>query len=377
VKIFIGISLFLILFFSFQNEKGKITRMNIPSILGEIDNITSQVINFKDTIPNDTLLIYSDINNYPVKYSRKITVDVCVDSECRMVNIDLFWNITGRYLGFELPAGEFLSKTEHNHFNEIEYDRLHSLLADPRSALANYSLNELVPETDSSKLYLDAVSSATISAVLDYIVEGAVYTTYTLWHIVYGSTKREIEKLTTARLDSKLILKILESNNIDDKIWVLNHILDSVIITPELQNKLLEIISDSDIYLAERSLNALKTNALTDSVQLKLINIFNSTGFLLKRLIIGKLQQAPELSSEVAAILSSQLNKMNGTLVKSTLELFKLHNVNSETVTMQIAELLKNENRYIAKQAFDYLNGIDNLSKKTLKKVKKYKRQLQ
>jgi len=377
VKIFIGISLFLILFFSFQNEREKITRMNFPSVSGEIDKITPQVIDFKDTISNDTLLVYSDINNCPVKYSRKITVDVCVDSECRMVNINLFWNVTGRYLGFELPAGEFLSKTEHDPFNKVEYDRLHSLLADPLSALANYSLNELVPETDSSRLYIDAVSSATISAVLDYIVEGAVYTTYTLWHIVYGSTKREIEKLTTTKLNSELVLKILESNNNDDKIWVLNHISNSVKITPELQNKLMEIISGSDIYLAERSLNALKPDALTDSVQFELINIFNNTEFLLKRLIIGKLKQAPELSDEVATIISSQIKTMNGALVKNTLELFKLHNVNSETVIIQIAKLLKNENRYIAKQAFDYLNGTDNLNKKTLKKVEKYKKQLQ
>jgi len=351
--------------------------MNVPSVSGEIDNITSQVVDFKDTIPGNTLLVYSDINNYPVKYSRKIVVGVCVASECRMVKIELFWNITGRYLGFELPAGEFLSKTEHNPFNEVEYDRLHSLLADPLSALANYSLNELVPVTDSSKIYIDAVSSATISAVLDYIVEGAVYTTYTLWHIVYGATKREIEKLTTTKLNSKLVLKILKSNNIDDEIWVLNHISNSVKITPELQNKLMEIISGSDIYLAERSLNAFKHNTLTDSVQFELINIFNNTGFLLKRLIIGKLKQASELSSEVATIFSSQIKTMNGTLVKSTLELFKLNNVNSEKVIMQIAELLKNENRYIAKQAFDYLNGIDNMNKKTLKKVEKYKRRLQ
>ncbi len=60
---------------------------------------------------------------------------------------------------------------------------------------------------------------------------------------------------------------------------------------------------------------------------------------------------------------------MNGTFVKSTLELFKLHNINSEKVLEQIAELLKNKNRYIAKQAFDYLNGVDNLNKKTSKKM--------
>ncbi len=315
MKIFIGISLFFILLLSFQNEKKKIRRMNTSTISGEIDKIVPQTIDFKDTIPNDTLLIYFDTENCPVKYSRKIIVGVCVDSECRLVNIELFWNITGRYLGFELHKGEFLSKTEHSPFKPEDYDLLHKLLSDPLSALAHYSIEELVPASDSTKIEIDVVSSATISAVLDYIVEGAVYTTYTLWHIVYGPTKREIEKLTIGKLNSELILKILDSNNLDDKIWVLNHIPNSVEITPELQNKFMEMIAGNDIYLAERSLNALKPESLTDDIQIKLINAFTETGFLLKRMIIQKLKQAPQLNIEVTTTLSSQLITMNGTLV--------------------------------------------------------------
>ncbi len=374
MKIFIGISFFLILFFSFQNETKRITRIGKSTIPGEIYKTVSQIIDFKDTIPSDTLLIHLNKNNTPVEYSRKIVVGVCVDSECRLVNIELFWNITGRYLGFELPGNEFLSKTKHNPFNEAEYNRLHSLLADPFSALANYSLNELVPETDSSKTYIDAVSSATISAVLDYIVEGAVYTTYTLWHIIYGSTKHEIEKLTIKNLNSELVLKILESDNFEDRIWVLNHIPNKMEITSALQTNLLAIISGSDIYLAERSLNTLNPEDLTDSIQIKLMAIFSNTDFLRKRMIINKLKEAPKLASDVVLNLSSELETMNGSLVKSTLELLKQHNINSEVVVIQIAELLNSENRYIAKQAFNYLKEMDNLNKKTLKKIDKYKR---
>ncbi|NOR74597.1 MAG: hypothetical protein GQ525_05515 [Draconibacterium sp.] len=350
--------------------------MNQSYASSEIEQIESISANIKDTIPNKIILIHINGNDIPVKYSRKIVVGVCIDDECRLVNIELFWNITGRYLGFELPEGEFLSKTEHSPFQPYDYDLLHKLLGDPLSALAHYSIDELVPASDSTKIDIDAVSSATISAVLDYIVEGAVYTTYTLWHIVYGSSKREIEKLTIGKLNSELILKILDSNNLDDKIWVLNHIPNSVKITPELQNKFMEMISGKDIYLAERSLNALKPEFLTDDIQIKLLNAFNETGLLLKRMIIQKLKQAPLLNIEVTTTLSSQLITMNGTLVKSTLELFKLHKINSEKVLEQIAELLKNDNRYIAKQAFDYLNGVDNLNKKTSKRVERYHKKM-
>ncbi len=377
MKLLSGILLVFILIFSFQNKRENIRRMNQPSISSKITKVVPQIIDFKDTIPNDTLLIHLTENCIPVNYSRKIVIGVCIESKCRLVNIELFWNITGRYLGFELPENEFLSKTEHDPFSAVEYDRLHILLADPLSALANYSLDELVPANESLEIKVDAVSSATIAAVLDYIVEGAVYTTYTLWHIVYGSTKREIENLTAKKLNSELVLKILESDNLEDKIWVLNHFSSKMKITPELQNKLLRIISGTDVYLAERSLNVLRPVSLTDDIQIELIRIFNDTGFLQKRLIFQKLGKVPELNSNVVTYFSSELKTMNGTLVKSTLELFKSHNINSGTVLMQIAELLKNNNRYIAKQAFNYLKDIDNLNKKTYKKVERYKKRIQ
>ncbi|MCK5730478.1 MAG: hypothetical protein KAH68_05355 [Draconibacterium sp.] len=44
-------------FLSFQNEKNIISRMNTSTISGGIYKIAPQIIDFKDTIPNDTLII--------------------------------------------------------------------------------------------------------------------------------------------------------------------------------------------------------------------------------------------------------------------------------------------------------------------------------
>ena len=127
MKITGGILLFFLLVFSFQNEKEAIERIDPPGIDLEIEKVVPFYTDIKDTIPNDTLLIYFDKNENPVKYSRKIITGVCIDGECRLVNIELFWNTTGRYLGFKLPKGEFLSKTEHDPFKSADYNRLHEL----------------------------------------------------------------------------------------------------------------------------------------------------------------------------------------------------------------------------------------------------------
>ncbi|NQU55239.1 MAG: hypothetical protein HQ522_22195 [Bacteroidetes bacterium] len=348
--------------------------MSQPIFSGEVQKTVAYTNPINDTIPGDTLFIHYNLNEAPVMYSRPIITSVCIDGECRLVNIELFWNITGRYLGFELPKGEFLSKTKHAPFNAKEYDRLHNLLGDPLSALANYSMKDLATPNDSTKTKVDAVSSATIAAVLNYIVEGAVYTTYTLWHITYGETKRTIEKLTSQKLNSELVLRILESNNLKDKVWVLNHISDKMKISPELLQKLMETISGKDIYLVERSLNALKPEVLTDDLQLKLATIFENSGFLQKRLIIQKLKETKQLSPEVVQLFSLAMNNMNGTLVKTTLELFKIHKIEVEQVEAQVSELLKNKNRFIANQAYQFLNRAEIIDKRTIKTIEKYKK---
>ncbi len=375
MKLFYGIIILIPLMFSFQIEKENIERMKKPSFDDEIINIVPITIDFNDTLHNNTLLVHTNVNGIPVKYSRKLVTSVCIESECRLVNVELFWNITGRYLGYKIPAGEFLSKTKHKPFKPEEYDRLHELLSDQNSALANYSIKQLVPPLDST-MKVDAVSSATIAAVLDYIVEGAVYTTYTLWHITYGSTKREIEKLTTEKLSNDLILKILDSKNLSDQIWVLNQISNKIEITPELLEKLIEIISGNDIYLAERSLYAIKAEMVNDEIQKELISVYSNSGFLQKRLILQKLKEVSAFNIHSAEILSTELPNSNGSLIETMLDLFKAQQIKNEIISNRVAELLKNDNRFIANQAYQYLKDIHIQDKNTLRSIQKFEKKM-
>lgn len=361
--------------FSFQDITQSTSRINEPELVVAATHSIPHIINFQDTIPNDTLVEFVDKNNQPLYYSRKILTAVCVSGECRLVNIHLFWTITGRYLGFELPPGEFLSRTKHEPFVSNDYNRLNTLLSDPLSPLAHYSINELVPPVDSTKAKVDAVSSATIKAVLDYIVKGAVYTTYTLWHIVYGQTKREIENITMQQLTPQLTIQLLESKKIDDQVWALNHIPGKINIDKTLLNKLMENISGTDVYLAERSLNVLTPEILAnDSVQQQLGNIFTKSGFLQQRLILEKLKAAPSLHPVLLHQLSGQLNETNGILIKLMMDLFIRKKVNDNTVVADARQLLKNDNRYIANQALKYLESLNETDRKTERNIEKFKR---
>ena len=164
-KLFLKIVAFILFIFSFQNENEKIIRMYEPSVLKNIAEKVPRLVEFHDTLHNDTLWEHLSADNFPVKYSRKITTAVCIKGECRPVKLELFWDCTGRYLGYKIPAGEFLSKTEHVRFGDKEYDRLHEMLGNRQSALATYTYQDLAKERDTTKNGVDArvtASSITI-----------------------------------------------------------------------------------------------------------------------------------------------------------------------------------------------------------------------
>lgn len=336
----------------------------------EATHVESITVHFNDTIPGNILFINRSEEGYPVSCFRKITTGVCIDNECRILRIILYWTMTGRYLGFELPKGEFLSKTEHVEFNEEEYKKLHILLSDPYSLLANFRMDELAPK---KKIETDAVTSATISDVLAFTVEGAVYTTYTMWHLVYGNTRREIIKMTEKEMTSGLLQIILKSTNLEDRVWGLNHIWGYVQPTDKIYDLIFENIQNDNINLGQRAIEVIPPEASASlSIQLRLLNCFNLGNDELKQLILNKLHDASLLQSVTIENLASGLDKYTDPVVTDILELFTRHSVSEPNALRNIADLLQRENHFIARKAYIYLVEIDIRDKKIKQQMDLY-----
>ncbi len=368
-----GIVLILALSLFVENSKKIISRMNSPVISSAVQKIVPTLINFNDTLRSDTLFIHFNKENIPVKYSRKVICNVCINNECRLVNIELFWNITGSYLGFSLPEGEFLTKNEHEHFEKKDYTRLHNILNNPLSPLSNFKLTNLVLLSNVQQKSVDAVSSATNLSISDYVVKGAAYTTFTLWQIVYGETKQEVEKRTTQKLSSKIAIEVLSGNSLEAKKWVLKRIPENMKITLALTDKLLELISGNDIYLDETSLNALPAHLLTDEIQLKLYEIFKSSGYLKNRLIIQKLNEAPSLNNTMIRQLTTGLQNTTGTLTIDIIHLLRKHKTTDKQTIKQLSEMLNSKNRFVANETYKYLSELEIHDNKVLKRIAQYK----
>ena len=332
------------------------------------------MLDFGDDIANDTLIQYLSKEGYPISYSRHLRTGVCFDNKCRPLDVTLRWNVTGRYLGFELPDKEFLSKYDHDPFTEAEYQRLHAILTDSLSALKNFHYNEIVPKADSTYDKVDAVSGATSANVLDNVVEGAAFTTYKLWHIVYGSAQQQVEALTRQRLTPELIRLILNSTHPSDKMWALNHIRGFIQPTAALQQSVLGYIDGKDYNLTERALHSI-TSADLESPTLQgiLVQKILATNYSTQKLLVAKLKEAPTLDKKARIALAKNIGSFSGQLISDILDLF-LHHPGTDAETYRaVSDLLLVENSFISKKGYLFLNQSNSQDTFVKKRLAEYK----
>ncbi len=367
--LFIGI-----LILSGYYQSGRIQYSHPPTLQLPVVTAVDHLVDFNDDIANDTLIQYLSKEGYPISYTRHLRTGVCFDNKCRPLDITLRWNVTGRYLGFELPEKEFLSKYDHDPFSEAEYVRLHGILTDSLSALKYFHYNEIVPKADSTYEKVDAVSGATSANVLDNVVEGAAFTTYKLWHLVYGSAQRQAEALTCEKLTPELIQLILDSKHSSDKIWALNHINGFIQPTPTLQKSVLSYIDGIDYNLTERALHSISTEDLESvALQVALVQKALTTNYSTQKLLLKKLNEASALDKESRLFLAKNIGTFSGQLISDILDLF-LHHQSLDTETCRhVSELLRIENPFISKKAYSVLSKADTSDLIVKKRLTKYR----
>ena len=327
-------------------------------------------IAYKDSLSDDSLFLVKIKEHIPLHYYKNITTNVCFDSECRLLNITVFWNITGRYLGFELSKGEFLSKRDHEPFSHAEYERLNDLLADPTLPLGSVSFEKLIELPASYSV--DAISGATTADVSKMVVKGAAYTTYTLWNIVHGPTKDQVAHLTEKQLSPDLINLILKSPDTNDRVWALDRINPATALPQALSTTLLDLIAGDDFFLAYYAINAIETSHLhDDSLQIALFSIYSKADHSTRNMIVKKLMEAPYLNAELITASRKLLNSLNGKQLGDLLKLYTKHSINDLETYKAVAKILENENSFISRQAYNFLKE-SKLSDQEIKKLKRF-----
>lgn len=326
-----------------------------------------------DTLSEGFILQVQNEEGTPIFYSKDITTGVCFDGKCRLLSITLYWNITRRYLSFKLPEDEFLSKHDHEPFVESEYQKLNDLLADALLPLGDISFQELIELPEIHKDSVDGISGATSEDVSKMVVQGAAYTTYTLWNLVYGPTENVITHMTEMQLTPELSDLILNSPELSDKLWMLNRIDQSSRLEPKLTSRLLEMISDDDFYLTYNVINALSSvHFRSAALQIGLFSKYEKVSHSVQKMIIDKFMEAPFLEQEVVISSRNMLDQLNGKQLGDILKMYSAHTIYDLETCKTVAKILQNENRFISGQAYKFLELSKTTDKEIIAQIDRY-----
>lgn len=318
------------------------------------DKLVSVPIN--DSLARQEVRIGEPSRVIPVNYSMDLHTGICFDNKCRPLKIVVYWNITGRYLGFELLDEEYLSKYDHEPFTDAEYEQLHALLADPFLPLGDYAFEELVKIPDTGSEEVDGVSGATSKEVLQFVVEGAAYTTHKLWNIIHGPTRDQISLLTAERLDSYLFGEILQSADPSDQTWAAERVslLDSLddVAFKAISN----VLRDGEYFQAYLLLKSLSSDQINaDNMQLELIRLIGAVDPNIETSIIDRLLEANELSPMALDYSIGMIRRLSGPQLLRLLNLYTHHSIRDERLHMALKAVLPHDNKFVEQKVLQYL----------------------
>ena len=170
----------------------------------------------------NTIKIRSDADQTPVGYEADLNMPVCDDKLCANVYLKIYWDLAGNYSRFDTISGKALTKFDHKPFTDADYKKLDQILKDRNSTLRILEKNDLIDKSVKLRATtVDAVTGATPKTIKNAVVEGAVYSSYALWHFVNGSVKDSIRSFTFRIYSEKMARRMLESNNFETQLFAL------------------------------------------------------------------------------------------------------------------------------------------------------------
>lgn len=172
----------------------------------------------------NTIRICSNENQIPYLYIAEVNMPVCDDTLCANVILKIRWDLAGNYLSFDTVPGFPLTKFDHKKFVSADYLKLDQILRNRNSMLRILNKEDLVDKSVKVKSEtVDAVTSATPKTIKNSVVEGAVYTTHSLWHFINGAIKTQMAGFTMGIYSEPVSRLMLLSENHETQLFALRN----------------------------------------------------------------------------------------------------------------------------------------------------------
>jgi hypothetical protein len=176
----------------------------------------------------DTIMVCRNADNIPTGYKTNLDMAVCNDGLCARLVLKMYWDLAGGYMGYDTITGNPLTKFDHKRFSGKDYDKLNKILKDKNSILGSVEKEELIDKSIKIKATnVDAITGATSQSIKNAVVEGAVYSTYALWHLVFGSLIDSMRSYTLNIYSMQVARQLLNSDNYDSQLFAIRQMSNS------------------------------------------------------------------------------------------------------------------------------------------------------
>ncbi|CAL1518947.1 hypothetical protein [Chitinophaga sp. MM2321] len=319
----------------------------LPAVAGDTVTPAAKVRQFNIRENDSTTYILNlalDDAGRPLYYFRNIFTPVCYTGECKPVYINFYWDLLGNYERFDLPGKEVLTKLDHREFKKADYEKLQEILAKPNSILADLKMEDLiVPGTENLTDSVDARTGATLKTIKNEVIEGAVYTCYTLWHLAYGQVTDEILKITETYNDNQLLHNFLSGDNHHYQYWAMERVMDKQgNVTSGFEADIRKIISGKNIFIARYALQKVNNSFLQDNAaQEWLWHTYGDAAYPLQLTVLKKLANI-SISNKLAERVSTNLSGANPEQFRLLLAVLAAQKILSAKVTEKMAAYLEN-----------------------------------
>lgn len=302
-----------------------------------------------DSTAVDVYLGYDDHGD-PDAYYCRVNTAVCEEGLCKLMVIDVYWDLLGNFLRYELPDGEALTKLDHQEFTTEDHEKLCHILSDKGSILRDYPADDLIDRqmlTTATDNKVDAVTSATRADIKDAVVSGAVFSTYVLWHIVNGPIASAIARHSKPFLTTERVRKMFYSQNFYYQYYALSSIgpEDSV----AYLNEVVHLVKHGASYIPYFAIEKVPASAWrAHAPQRSLLEYFGTADFELQNFILNRIESV-SLSPEGLELLISAMRDLRDSQITKALDVVRKNaGVLNARCREQLARLSDHPNKEIA-----------------------------
>ena len=297
-------------------------------------------------------------------YTCRIQTPVCKSNQCEEVELDFYWDLFGNFTEFSLLPNKPLTKLDHVPFTRDDYDKLQIILLDQAPPFMHLKRRQLLavdPAQEEPKV--EAYSGATAKELKDSMVEGAVYTCFTLWHIANGDIQFQIQEHTRANLSEPLIRKLLQSEKIEAPYFLIDNLEPKYF--EMFLKELTALANGSDGFLVNRFLQKIPSELLADlQIQDFIIRHYDQLDKPTEAALIEKFLDArTPITDGVFQILIRRIGQndqaINNSIIKLACERVDAENIHLmervfETVTEQEISISKENFELLASLSREY-----------------------